>query len=67
VPVTSVISTTYGLLGRARMLHCRPKDFETAAVLNRQCRRGGETVRRVIDCLIGAVAIREGLAIQRIP
>lgn len=47
------------LLGRARMLHCGPPDFDTAAVLYRRCRRGGETVRRLIDCLIGAVAIRE--------
>lgn len=47
------------LLGRAQMLHCGPPDFETAAVLYRRCRRGGETIRRLIDCLIGAVAIRE--------
>ena len=48
-----------GLLGRAQMLHCGSPDFETAAVLYRRCRRGGETIRRLIDCLIGAVAIRE--------
>lgn len=47
------------LLGRAQMLHCRPTDFETAAALYRRCRRGGDTIRRLIDCLIGAVAIRE--------
>jgi len=34
-------------------------DFEKAADLYRTCRRRGETVRRLIDCLIAAVAIRE--------
>jgi predicted nucleic acid-binding protein len=34
-------------------------DFEKAADLYRGCRRSGETVRRLIDCLIAAVAIRE--------
>jgi predicted nucleic acid-binding protein len=47
------------LLGRAQLLRCGPTDFETAAALYRRCRRGGETIRRLIDCLIGAVAIRE--------
>lgn len=35
-------------------------DYETAATLYRACRLGGETVRRVQDCLIAAVAIRTG-------
>lgn len=34
-------------------------DFEKAADLYRTCRRMGETVRKLIDCLIAAVAIRE--------
>jgi|SRR5262245_34190829 len=34
-------------------------DFESAAELYRRCRARGETVRRLIDCLIAAVAIRE--------
>ena len=34
-------------------------DFERAADLYRTCRREGETVRRLIDCLIAAVAIRQ--------
>ncbi len=46
------------LLWRAQMRHCRPEDFENAALLYRSCRRQGETVRRLVDCLIGAVAIR---------
>lgn len=49
-----------GLLGRAQMLPCRPHDFDVAAALYRRCRRAGETIRRLTDCLIGAVAIREG-------
>ena len=38
-------------------------DFETAAELYRTCRGEGETVRRLIDCLIAAVAIRERAAV----
>jgi predicted nucleic acid-binding protein len=34
-------------------------DFERAAELYRRCRGRGETVRKLIDCLIAAVAIRE--------
>lgn len=49
-----------GLLGRAQMRRCGPADFEFAASLYRACRRQGQTVRRMIDCLIAAVAIREG-------
>ena len=49
-----------GLLGRAQMRHCGPADFEFAASLDRARRRQGQTVRRMIDCLIAAVAIREG-------
>ena len=32
-------------------------------VLYRTCRRGGETVRTLVDCLIAAVAIREGVPV----
>lgn len=38
-------------------------DWEAAADLYRTCRRGGETVRKMTDCLIAAVAIREGAAV----
>lgn len=37
-----------------------PADYEHAAELYRQCRRGGETPRKLTDCLIAAVAIRNG-------
>lgn len=52
-----------GLLGRASVLPTEPLDFETAAAFYRTCRRQGETVRKLIDCLIGAVAARYGAAI----
>lgn len=35
-----------------------PTDYEQAAQLYRFCRRGGETPRKLTDCLIAAVAIR---------
>ncbi len=37
-----------------------PADYEEAAGLYRTCRRRGETVRRLVDCLIAAVTIRAG-------
>lgn len=35
-----------------------PNDYETAAHVYRLCRGGGETPRKLTDCLIAAVAIR---------
>lgn len=52
-----------GLLARATTIPTGPVDYEVAASLYRSCRRNGETVRKLIDCLIGAVALREGVAI----
>jgi len=46
------------LLARAVTLPTRPSDYEDAALLYRSCRHGGETVRKLIDCLIAAVALR---------
>ena len=37
--------------------------YEEAASLYRICRRAGETVRALTDCLIGAVAIRIGVPV----
>jgi predicted nucleic acid-binding protein len=34
-------------------------DFESASDLDRACRARGATVRKLVDCLIAAVAIRE--------
>ena len=35
-------------------------DFEGAARLYRHCRRAGVTPRRMVDCMIAAVALRRG-------
>lgn len=51
------------LLARATTLPIEPIDYEVAASLYRTCRRGGETVRKLIDCLIAAVAVRHGAAV----
>ena len=39
------------------------EDFVEAALLYRLCRRGGETVRRMTDCLVAAVAIRNDVPV----
>lgn len=52
-----------GLLARATTLSTTSTDYETAASMYRACRRRGETVRKLVDCLIGAVAVREGIAV----
>ena len=51
------------LIARAALVPMQPGDFDQAAALYRQCRRRGETVRVLIDCLIGALAIRADLAV----
>ena len=45
------------LLGRATVLPTTPVHYEQAAGLFRRARSSGVTVRRLVDCLIGAVAI----------
>ena len=52
-----------GLLARATLLLTDTADYETAAALYRSCRRRGETVRKLINCLTAAVAIREHVAV----
>lgn len=49
-----------GLLARATTLPTTPVDYEVAASMYRSCRTHGETARKLIDCLIGAVAARAG-------
>ena len=48
------------LLARAAVVPTRATDYDDAAALYRRCRREGETVRKLIDCLIASVAIRAG-------
>ena len=51
------------LLARAAVIPLQPTDYDDAAALYRRCRREGETVRRLIDCLIASTAIRAGAPI----
>ena len=46
------------LLARASLVATEATDYEEAAALFRVCQRSGETVRKLIDCLIASVAIR---------
>lgn len=55
-----------GLLARASTVATEPTDYENAAALYRACRRGGETVRKLIDCLIAAVAIKANLPVLHV-
>lgn len=50
-------------LARGTYLACGPEDFLDAARIYASCRRAGSTVRNMLDCLIAAVAIREGIAV----
>ncbi|HEY2214332.1 MAG TPA: PIN domain nuclease, partial [Acidimicrobiales bacterium] len=50
-----------GLLARTTIIETLPADYEEAAGLYRTCRRQGATVRKMIDCLIAAHAIRVDL------
>lgn len=52
-----------GLLARGRVIPTEAADYEQAAALYRTCRGGGETVRKLIDCLIGAAAIRASVPV----
>ena len=51
-----------GLLARATLVPIVAEDYDQAAALYRTCRRSGETVRNLIDCLIAAVAITRRLS-----
>ncbi len=42
----------------AIVLPTEPVHYDDAAMLYRRCRASGDQVRRLIDCLIAAVAIR---------
>ena len=46
------------LLARGTSILTMPTDYEDAAALYRTCRRHGDTVRKLVDCLVAAIAIR---------
>ena len=52
------------LPARAAVIPTQSTDYEDAAALYRRCRRQGETVRKLIDCLIAAIAIRAAVPIR---
>ena len=52
-----------GLLARAVSIPVTPADYDLGAALHRHCRQRGETVRKLVDCLIASVAIRTGAAL----
>ncbi len=51
------------LLARAAVIPTRATDYDDAAALYRRCRRQGETVRKLIDCLIASIAVRAGIPV----
>ena len=51
------------LLARATLLPTESIDFDTAAAVYRSCRSQGKTVRKLIDCLIAAVAVRANVPV----
>ena len=57
------LSDLRGLLAGATLLSTRSQDYEAAAAIYRGCRREGETVRKLIDCVIAATAIRHGIRV----
>jgi predicted nucleic acid-binding protein len=55
------------LLGQCEYVRTSPPDdFERAAALSVKCRRSGFTIRALTDCLLAAVALREGAAILHV-
>jgi len=53
-----------GALAACRLLSVdNASDWVDAAAVYQGCRRAGETPRRLLDCLIAAVAIRTGVPI----
>ena len=51
------------LLARATIVATQPADYDSAAAMYRRCRQRGETVRKLLDCLIGAIAVRADVPI----
>ena len=50
-----------GLLGRCSLVPVISQDYDTAAAIYRGCRSQGATVRKMVDCLIAAIAMRRGM------
>lgn len=52
-----------GLLARCTTLPTGPADYDRTAAMYRTCRRSGDTVHRLIDCLTAAVAVEADAAV----
>lgn len=59
----SDLSDLHRFLARTTPIPMRSSDYDDAATLYRRCRRQGETIRKLLDCLIAAVAIRAGIPV----
>ena len=57
------LSSLRSLLSRAVHLPTATSDYEEAALLHRRARAAGLTVRRQIECLIAAIAIRHSVVL----
>ena len=57
------LSSLRSLLSRAVHLPTATSDYEEAALLYRRARAAGLTVRRQIECLIAAIAIRHSVVL----
>ena len=51
------------LLENVTTIPTKSADFDYAAQLYRTCRREGETIRNMVDCIVGAVAIRNDASV----
>lgn len=51
------------MLARTTVVPTKNTHYTTAALLFRACRRQGETVRRLFDCVIAAVAVDADLPV----
>jgi predicted nucleic acid-binding protein len=60
----ATVATLGAMLDGCRQLDQEPRtDVEAAATLYRACRRAGETIRSLNDCLIAAIAIRNDVPV----
>ena len=51
------------LVARYTILQTESADFEMSATIFRNCRKTGKTPRKMLDCLIAAIAIRNEMTL----
>lgn len=51
------------LVARYTILQTESADFEMSAMIFRNCRKKGKTPRKMLDCLIAAIAIRNEMTL----